>query len=56
MQPTMSNPPDISPKKRLPVNWRKCLGEDFISFLGYNPLLPSIEVNLYAAYANPDSI
>ncbi len=32
------------------------LGEDFINFLGYNPLLPTIEVNLYAAYANPDSI
>jgi len=32
------------------------LGEDFIEFLGYNPLLPSIEVRLFAAYANPDSI
>lgn len=32
------------------------LGEDFISFLGYNPLLASIDVRLYAAYANADSI
>lgn len=32
------------------------LGEDFISFLGYNPLLASIDVKLYADYANPDSI
>lgn len=32
------------------------LGEDFISFLGYNPLLASIEVRLKADYANNDSI
>lgn len=32
------------------------LGEDFIEFLGYNPLLASIEVHLYAPYANPDSL
>lgn len=32
------------------------LGEDFISFLGYNPLLPSIEVKLNALYANNDSL
>ncbi len=32
------------------------LGEDFIEFLGYNPLPASIDVKLYAAYANPDSI
>lgn len=32
------------------------LGEDFIDFLGYNPLLPSIDVRLFAEYANPDSI
>lgn len=32
------------------------LGEDFIEFLGYNPLLPSIEVRLFANYANPDSV
>lgn len=32
------------------------LGEDFIEFLGYNPLLASIDVHLKAAYANPDSL
>jgi len=32
------------------------LGEDFVSFLGYNPLFPSIEVRMHAAYANPDSL
>ncbi len=34
----------------------KELGEDFVDFLGYNPLLASIDVHLYARYANPDSI
>ncbi len=32
------------------------LGEDFVEFLGYNPLLSSIEVKLAAAWANPDSM
>lgn len=32
------------------------LGEDFIEFLGYNPLLPSINVHVKAAYANTDSL
>lgn len=32
------------------------LGEDFIKFLGYNPLLASIDVKLHAKYANQDSI
>lgn len=32
------------------------LGEDFIDFLGYNPLLASIDVYLYAVYANIDTI
>jgi cell division transport system permease protein len=32
------------------------LGEDFVSFLGYNPLLASIDVHLNASYANPESI
>jgi len=32
------------------------LGEDFISFLGYNPLLPSIELKLKAEYTNLDSL
>jgi cell division transport system permease protein len=32
------------------------LGEDFIEFLGYNPLGASIEVRFNARFANPDSI
>ena len=32
------------------------LGEDFIDFLGFNPLLPSINVHVKAAYANTDSL
>lgn len=32
------------------------LGEDFVDFLGYNPLLASIEVKLFAAYTNTASI
>ena len=32
------------------------LGEDFISFLGYSPLLSSIDVKLNAIYANTDSL
>lgn len=32
------------------------LGEDFISFLGDNPLPPSIDVYLYAEYTSPDSV
>ena len=32
------------------------LGEDFSSFLGYNPLLPVIEVRFNADYANNDSL
>lgn len=32
------------------------LGEEFIDFLGYNPLLASIEVKLSAEWANPDSM
>jgi cell division transport system permease protein len=32
------------------------LGEDFVGFLGYNPLLATIDVKLQADYANTDSI
>lgn len=32
------------------------LGENFIEFLGYNPLLPSIDLRLQANYANLDSL
>ncbi len=32
------------------------LGEDFVNFLGYNPLSPTIDVYLYADYTSPDSV
>lgn len=32
------------------------LGEDFVNFLGYNPLPPTLELQLVADYANSDSI
>jgi cell division transport system permease protein len=35
---------------------KKDLGEDFINFLGDNPLPPSIDVYLYAGYTSPDSV
>lgn len=35
---------------------QKELGEDFIDFLGFNPLLPSIDLRLNAQYANIDSL
>lgn len=43
-------------KEKAAEDLQEELGEDFISFLGYNPLLASIDVYLYASYANPDSI
>src|SRR3546814_4195358 len=36
-------------------NLSKELGEDFVEFLGHNPLLSSIDVYLKAEYANTDS-
>ncbi|MGD0584043.1 MAG: permease-like cell division protein FtsX [Bacteroidales bacterium] len=35
---------------------KKDLGEDFVNFLGYNPLSPSIDVYLFAGYTSPDSV
>lgn len=32
------------------------IGQDFVSFLGFNPLLPSVELFLKSTYANPASI
>ena len=44
------------PKERAARELKKELGEDFIGFLGYNPLLPTIDLRLNAAYANTDSV
>jgi len=35
---------------------QKELGENFLDFLGANPLKPSIDIRFHAAWANPDSI
>ncbi|MBP3943827.1 permease-like cell division protein FtsX [Sphingobacteriaceae bacterium WQ 2009] len=37
-------------------NLKEDLGEDFIEFLGHNPLLPAIDVYMKEDYANTDSI
>lgn len=43
-------------KERAAEEFKKDLGEDFESILGYNPLRPSIELKLQPEYANVDSI
>lgn len=43
-------------KDEAAVKMKDDLGEDFISFLGDNPLPPSIDVYLYAGYTSPDSV
>jgi cell division transport system permease protein len=43
-------------KEQATIDLQRDLGEDFVSFLGYSPLLPSIDVKLNAAYANTDSL
>jgi cell division transport system permease protein len=43
-------------KDEAAVKMKRDLGEDFLSFLGDNPLPPSIDVYLYANYANRDSV
>ncbi len=43
-------------KEKAAAELKKELGEDFIGFLGYNPLLPAIDLRLKADYANLDSV
>lgn len=43
-------------KDEAAVKMKEDLGEDFINFLGDNPLPPSIDVYLYANYTSPDSV
>jgi cell division transport system permease protein len=43
-------------KDKAAQDLQRDLGEDFIQFLGYNPLLPTIDLKLKADYTNPDSI
>jgi cell division transport system permease protein len=44
------------PRDKAAQRLRDELGEDFIDFLGYNPLLPGIELRIKAAYTNRDSL
>lgn len=43
-------------KEEAALETEQMLGEDFIHFLGYNPLPPSIRVRLHQPWANPDSV
>ncbi len=43
-------------KEEAALETEQMLGEDFIHFLGYNPLPPSIRVRLHQRWANPDSV
>jgi cell division transport system permease protein len=39
-------------KEKAAEEFKKQMGEDFVGILGYNPLLPSVEITLHAQYAN----
>ena len=43
-------------KDEAATKMKEDLGEDFINFLGENPLSPSIDVYLYANFTSPDSV
>lgn len=43
-------------KEQAAEKLKEDLGEDFVSFLGYNPLLSSLDVKLNADYANADTL
>ncbi len=43
-------------KDEAAVKLKDDLGEDFLDFLGYNPLMPTIDVYLLADYTHPDSV
>ena len=43
-------------KERAAEKLKAELGEDFVGFLGYNPLLPAIDLRIKAPYANGDSL
>ena len=43
-------------KQQAAEDFKKELGEDFVEFIGYNPLAASIDVKLYADYANLENI
>ena len=43
-------------KEEAAAQLTKELGEDFVGFLGFNPLFSSVDVKLHAAYMQPDSL
>ena len=43
-------------KEEAAIQLAEDLGEDFVSFLGFNPLFSSVDVKLYADYMHPDSL
>lgn len=43
-------------KDEAALETEQLLGEDFVDFLGYNPLPPSIRLKLQANYTRPDSV
>jgi len=43
-------------KDEAAIKLKEELGEDFLNFLGYNPLMPTIDVYLLASYTHPDSV
>ena len=47
---------DYISKDQAAQKLQKELGEDFITFLGYNPLLSSLDIKLNSEYANVDSL
>jgi len=47
---------DFVTRDEAAIETEQLLGEDFVSFLGYNPLPPSIRLHLKAEWANPDSV
>ncbi len=55
MQKIVSSSVFIS-KDEAARTFKKELGEDFEEVLGYNPLLPSVEIKLNPVYANNDSL
>lgn len=55
VQPYVKSTQYIS-KEQAAEDLTKDLGEDFVDFLGYNPLLATVDIHLKANYANNDSL
>ncbi|MFC2129327.1 cell division protein FtsX [Bacteroidota bacterium] len=43
-------------KEEAALETEQVIGDDFVEFLGYNPLPPAIKVRLHASYTKPDSV